>query len=180
MCSAIEKEAMMDRDRRSVVSGVFAVALISAVATQAAHAQVEETLRIGQIPAQVMAALQARFPEAEIRESTREEEDGVVLYDIEFQQQGRKFEADIKEDGTIDNWEMEIPATDLPEVVMSVVRSKYPESTIQEVMAVTVVKEGNEALEGYEIVLETADATGVEITVAPDGTILEEDTGEPG
>jgi uncharacterized membrane protein YkoI len=55
-----------------------------------------------------MAKLRARFPEAEIQQWTREEEDGVVLYDIEFRQQGRKFEADIKEDGAIDNWEREI------------------------------------------------------------------------
>ena len=87
----------------------------------------------------------------------RKRSDIVVFYDIEFRQQGRKFEADIKEDGTIHNWEREITVGDLPEVVMSVVANKYPESTITEIMAITAVTVGTEALEGYEIILETAD-----------------------
>lgn len=168
---------MMSRDSRPIVGGLLAVILASA--GPAAEAQVQVPHDLDQIPAQVMVALKTKFTEAAIQQWTSEEEDGVVLYDIEFEQQGRKFEADIKQDGTIDNWEREVAAADLPAVVMSVVRNKYPRSTIREIMAITVVKEGNEALEGYEFVLETADATGVEITVAPDGTILEEDTGEP-
>jgi len=167
---------MMSRDCRRAVGGLFAVILAST--GQAAEAQVRNPHDLDQIPAQVMAALKTKFPEAVIQQWTREEEDGVVLYDIEFEQQGRKFEADIKEDGTIDNWEREVAAADLPAVVMSVVRGKYPRSTIQEIMAITLVEGAKETLEGYEIVLETAD-TRHEVTVAPDGTILEEDSGEP-
>jgi hypothetical protein len=38
------------------------------------------------------------------------------------------------------------------------------------------VKNGNDELEGYEIVLKTADMKEVEVTMGPDGTILEEET----
>lgn len=163
-----------------MVSGVFVAGLVAAsvLAAPAVHAQVRDTLDLDKIPKQVMDALKARFPQAEIHQWTREEENDVVLYDIEFKQQGRKFEADIKEDGTIHNWEREIAAGDLPEVVKAAVDNRYPESTIKEIMAITAVTAGTEALEGYEIILETADEKEIEVTVAPDGTIMEEDPGE--
>jgi hypothetical protein len=125
----------------------------------------------------VMDALKAKFPKAQIHKWTREKEGDIVVYDIEFKQEGRKFEADIKEDGTIHDWEKEIAAKHLPKAVKTAVETKYPKSTPKEIMAVTAVKDGEDSLEGYEIVLETADKKGVEVTVAPDGKILE-DSGE--
>lgn len=132
---------------------------------------------LDKIPKAVMDALKAKFPKAEIDKWTKEKESGVDVYDIEFKQEGRKFEADIKEDGTIVNWEKEIAAKDLPEAVTKAVDKKYPKSTMKEVMEVTEVKDKKEQLEGYEIVLVTADKKDVEVTVAPDGKILE-DSGE--
>jgi Putative beta-lactamase-inhibitor-like, PepSY-like len=131
-----------------------------------------------QMPPRVMEALKARFPQASIRTWAREEEDGRVLYDIEFQQGDRNFEADITEDGTIDNWEKAIAAEDLPAAVMHVVETKYPGATLHEIMEVTNVRDGKDVLEGYEVVLETAAKKRIEITVAPDGKVLEE-SGEP-
>jgi uncharacterized membrane protein YkoI len=133
----------------------------------------EADLELDKIPKLVMDALKARFPDAEIHKWTKEKEGDIFVYDIEFKQQDRKFEADIKEDGTIHNWEKEIAAEDLPEAAMKAVETKYPESTIQEIMEITAVTEGKEALEGYEVVLETADKKEVEVTVAPDGAIIE-------
>ncbi|MGB2981000.1 MAG: PepSY-like domain-containing protein [Candidatus Zixiibacteriota bacterium] len=148
---------------------------------QAEEMQVEEKaeadLELDKIPKVIMDALMARFPNAEIHKWTKEKEGDIVVYDIEFKQQDRKFEADIKEDGTIHNWEKQIAAGDLPEAAMKAVEMKYPESTIKEIMEITAVTEGKEALEGYEVVLETADKEEVEVTVAPDGETLE-DSGE--
>lgn len=141
------------------------------------ESKAEADLELDKIPEVVMDALKAKFPEAEIHKWTKEKEGDIVLYDIEFKQQDRKFEADIKEDGTIHNWEKEIAAEDLPEAAMKAVETKYPGSTIQEIMEITAVSDGKDALEGYEVVLETADQKEVEITVAPDGGILE-DSGE--
>jgi len=137
----------------------------------------EADLQLDKIPKVIMDALKARFPDAEIHKWTKEKEGDIFVYDIEFKQGDRKFEADIKEDGTIHNWEKEIAAEDLPEAAMKAVETKYPESTIQEIMEITAVNDGKDALEGYEVVLETADKEEVEVTVAPDGKILE-DSGE--
>jgi hypothetical protein len=122
-----------------------------------------------------MDALKAKFPKAEIRKWTKEKEGGTVIYDIEFKQEGRHCEADIKEDGTYINFEKEIAARDLPEAVKKAVDKKYPKATLKEIMEVTEVKGKEDKLEGYEIVLVSADNKTVELMVAPDGKILEEE-----
>ena len=127
-----------------------------------------------QIPRKVMDALQARFPKAEVVLWTVEKEDGVTVHDIEFRQDGRKFEADIAEDGTIRNWERQVPPADLPAAARKAVERRYRAAAIREVMAITAVKDGKETPEGYEVTLETAGKKTAEITVAPDGKILEQ------
>lgn len=126
------------------------------------------------IPKKVMDALKAKFPKAEIRKWSKAKEGDITIYDIEIQQEGQKFEADIKEDGMIHNWEKEVGANDLPEAVKNAVEKRYPKFTPKMVLAITAVTDGKEELEGYEIVLESADKKKVEVTVAPDGRILED------
>jgi len=137
----------------------------------------KDKLDLDKIPKAVMDALKAKFPRAEIHKWTKEKEGGDDIYDIEFKQAGRKGEADIKADGTILNFEKEMAAKDLPKAVTAAVEKKYPKSVLKEIMEITEVKDKVEKLHGYEIVLETAAKKEVEVTVAPDGKILE-DTGE--
>ncbi len=143
-----------------------------------ARAQAKDSLDVSQIPAVVLTALKAKFPGAEIRRWTTEREGGLVLYDIEFSERGRKAEADIKEDGTYHNFERAIAASALPAAVTQAVARKYPQATLREIMEITEVTEGRETLYGYEIVLLTADRREVEVTVAPDGKVLEDSSDE--
>lgn len=143
--------------------------------TTAARAQ-DEPKDVDKIPKKVMDALKDKFPKAKIHKWTKETEAGSVIYDIEFKEKDRKCEADIKEDGTYINFEREVAARDLPEAVTKAVEKKYPKYTPKEIMEITDVKGDKEKLEGYEIVLETADKKEVEVTVAPDGKILEDST----
>ena len=125
------------------------------------------------IPATITAALTAKFPKARIDKWSKEKEDGKVVYDIEFKQDGRKFEADIFADGTIHNWERQVAQADLPEPVVQALNRTFPNAALKEVMAVTEVKNGLEALQGYKIVVRRALRKDVEITIAPDGRVLE-------
>jgi len=140
----------------------------------AAWSEAKDMLQLEKIPQIVMGALKAKFPKAEIQKWTKEKEGDIFVYDIEFQQEGRKFEADIKEDGAIHNWEKAIEIKDLPEAARKAVEAKYPNCIIKEIMEITAVHDGTDALEGYEIVLQTADKKDVEVTVAADGKILED------
>ena len=165
---------MIVRRTRRLAGGLFAAVLACLLLAPASQGQDKDKLDLDKIPKAVMAALKAKFPGAEIHKWTKETEGGNVIYDIEFKQNRRKCEADIKEDGTFINYEKEIAAKDLPEAVKKTVDKRYPKATLKEIMEITEVKDNKDRLEGYEIVLETADSKEAEITVAPDGKILED------
>jgi len=157
---------------RHLIRLVAPVLLISVWAC--AHAQEKSRSTANSIPPKVVDALKAKFPKAEIDKWTKETENGTVLYDIEFKEQGQKLEADIKEDGTIHNWEKAITASDLPMTVHKTVKQKYPKGKMKEIMRITAVKERNDQLEGYEIVLKLHGRKDVEVTVTPDGKLVED------
>jgi len=159
-----------------MIAALLAGVLIAMPGALAQDKKEKDKLELDKIPKKVMDALKAKFPKAEIHKWTKEKEGDVTVYDIEFKQDKQKFEADIKEDGTIMNWEKEIAAKDLPDAVKKAVEKKYPKSTLKECMEVREIKDKKEKLEGYEIVLVTADKKDVEVTVGPDGKILEDST----
>jgi hypothetical protein len=151
---------------RSVAFGMFL--LLAAAVAGAARAAGADA-----IPANVMRTLTGKFPQAKIDKWSKEKEDGKVVYDIEFRQGERKFEADIFADGTVHNWEQQIAQSELPPAVMQAVDKQFPKAVLKEIMAVTEVKNGAEQLEGYEIVVQRGHKNDVELTIAPDGKILE-------
>jgi hypothetical protein len=159
--------------RHSVVLfGAFALFLF--IGTGEIRAQ-EKSVPLDKIPKVVMDALLAKFPKAKIDKCTKAKEFGTVVYDIEFKQEDRKCEADIKENGTYINYEKAIEAKDLPKVVSDAVEKRYPKSTLKQSMEETEVKGKDEKLSAYEVVLVT-DRKDVELRLSPDGKILE-DTG---
>lgn len=156
-----------------VVVGVFVLFLC--VGGGEARSQ-EEAVPPNRIPKAVMDALHARFPRARIAKSTRANEENEVVYDLEFTEDGRKCEADIRENGTYINYEKAISASDLPTAVRAAIGRRYPNATLNEVMEETEVSGKVERLSAYEVVLVTAGRKEVEVRVSPDGKILE-DTG---
>ena len=158
---------------RAIGSVVLVFALLSPAAAQDKG---KDKLDLEKIPKKVMDTLKAKFPKAEITKWTIGKEDGKEVYDIEFKQGEKKFEADIFTDGTIHNWEEGMAAKDLPEAVTKTGEKKYPKSTLKVVMRVTAVKNGKDELEGFEITLDTADKKEVEVTVNPAGKIVEDST----
>jgi uncharacterized membrane protein YkoI len=129
----------------------------------------EEKISPDKLPAKVMAAVKERFPGAEFTSITKETMDKNVVYDIELKHQGRKYEMDIKEDGTVLEVEKEIALKDVPAAVAKAIEAKYPKSTIKEVMEVNIVKGKEEKPDHYEVVIETADKKKLELEVALDG-----------
>jgi hypothetical protein len=160
---------------RRRVSALGAFMLVWFVGTGTARAH-EETVPTDKIPKPVMDALLAKFPKAKIDKCTKAKEGNDVVYDIEFKQEGRKCEADIKENGTFINYELAIEAKDLPKVVKDAIEKKYPKATWKDIMEEKEVHGKDEKLSAYEVVLVTAEKKEVEVRVSPDGKILE-DTG---
>lgn len=147
-------------------------ATLFALLTPAARAE-DEKVEIDKLPPKVVATLKAKFPGAMITTATKATENGEVIYDIEMKKDGRKHEMDLKEDGTIVNFENEIAVKDLPAAVTNAVKAKYPGCTIKEAMEVMVIKDKKDVVEEYEVLIDTADKKEVELAVSPDGTKIE-------
>ena len=152
---------------------LLACATLFALLAPVAWSQ-DEKVEADKLPQKVKDTLKAKFPGATITAATKTTENGVVIYDIEMTKDGKKHEMDCKEDGTIVNFENEIAAKDLPKTVTDAVKAKYPQATIKVVMEVIGVKDKKEALEEYEVIIDTADKKDLELTVSPDGKKIEE------
>ena len=133
----------------------------------------EEPVSPNKIPKAVVSSLLARFPGAKIDKCTRAREEGTVVYDIEFKQNGRKCESDIKENGGYINFEKAIKAGDLPKAVRGAIEKKYPNAALKEIMVETEVKGKQEKLSAYEVVLSTPDNIQFEVRFSPEGKTLE-------
>src|SRR5437764_5502124 len=132
---------------RRVVLGALAFILFAGTATVRAQ---EETVPPDKIPKAVMDALLGKFPKAKIDRCTKAKEGDDIVYDIEFKQEGRKCEADIKENGTYINYEKAIAEKDLPRAVRDGIDKRYPKAVFKEVMEETEVKGNDEKLSAYE------------------------------
>jgi uncharacterized membrane protein YkoI len=130
------------------------------------------------VPQKVMAAAKGRFPGAQFHSIEKENEDGKVIYDFELTQDGRKYEMDILDDGTIIEIEKALDAGDRPDNVTKLVMDKWPKASIKEVMEKSIIKDGKESVHEYEVVLRTPDGKTQEVTVSKDGKITEEAAGE--
>jgi hypothetical protein len=159
----------MKNRRTTCLFVTFASVFISAIALAA-----DQPKDLDTIPRRVLDALSAKFPNATIEKWTKERERGKTIYDLEFTAAGRKAEADIAEDGSIQNFETQFDADRLPKAVTDAVARKYPKSTIKEVLEVTEIKNRKEVPGGFEIVIETAGKKEVELTIARSGKILED------
>jgi hypothetical protein len=155
---------------RGIIRGVSAIALIGLVtlATAALADEKSEKISPDKLPQKIKDSIKGRFPGAEVTGAEKENEKGKVVFDIELKHEGRKYEMEIEEDGTIVEIEKEVASKDVPEAITKAVKKKYPTSTIKEVMEVNKVTGKEEKPIHYEVVIET-DGKKKEVVVSLDG-----------
>jgi len=134
---------------------------------QADDKEKDKKIPLDKVPKVIMDAIKGRFPGAEVTSVEKEIEDGKVMFDVELTQKGRKYEMDIKEDGTIVEIEKEMDAKKLPAITKAV-KSKYPEATIKEIMEVNKVEGKKETPIHYEVTIEM-NGKKKEVIVSLDG-----------
>src|SRR5438874_6217833 len=111
----------------------------------------EEKITADKLPKQVMDAVKSWFPDPQFSSLLKETTDGKVVYDLEFTYKGRKYEMDIKEDGTVLEIEKEVAAKDLPAAVTQALKAKFASETIKEAMEVNLVTGKDLKLDHYEV-----------------------------
>jgi uncharacterized membrane protein YkoI len=144
-------------------------ALIVCVAVARAEDKKDKKITLDKAPKAVQEAIKGRFPKGEVSSIEKEVEDGKVVFDVELKSEGRKYEMDILENGTIIEIEKEVAAKDVPEAITKAVKARYPGAKIEEVMEVNKVKGKEETPIHYEVNIETADKKKMEVIVSLDG-----------
>ena len=151
---------------------VLAVCFLAMVASLRADDKAEK-IPPDKLPKKIMDTVRARLPGAEVTSAEKEKEDGKVVYDLELKHEGRKYEMDILEDGTLVEIEKEIAAKDVPEKVTKAIKEKYPTAIVKEVMEVNKVTGKEEKPMHYEVTIETG-GKSKEVIVSLDGKLKEE------
>jgi hypothetical protein len=156
---------------------LLATIVIGGLMALAANSRAAEKIPLDKVPEKIMAALKARFPDIELKSVEKETEDGAVIFDVELKEKGRKYEADIKEDGTIFEIEKEVAAKDFPADCAAAVKAKYPKAKIEEIMEVNKVDGKKETPDHYEVVLNDGKKS-FETVVSLDGKSVKEEKPE--
>jgi uncharacterized membrane protein YkoI len=151
------------------MSGLIAATAALVLAAAARAEDKAEKIAPDKLPDKIKDAIKGRFPGADVTSAEKETEDGKVVFDIELKHDGRKYEMDILEDGTVIEIEKEVMAKDVPAAISKAVEDKYPKSKVLEVMEVNKVKGKDETPIHYEVTLETADKKKLEVIVSLDG-----------
>jgi uncharacterized membrane protein YkoI len=154
-----------------------ASAVIGVLAAGTVHAGEAEKLAPGDVPKKIMDTVKARLPGAELTSAEKETENGAIVFDLEMKDGGRKYEMDIKEDGTLVEIEKQVLDKDVPAAVTQALNAKYPGSAVKEVMEVNSVKGKQETPEHYEVVIATG-GKDKEVVVSLDGKSVKEEEDE--
>jgi hypothetical protein len=169
----------MHRSQIAPMTAAIALAGIIAAGCAGDHTNKADKLSVKDVPDSVMHSVNARLPGASVNSVEKEKEHGKLVYDLELTQNGRKYEMDVVDDGTVLQIEKEVALSNVPAAVTKAVQAKYPHATIKEVMEVSDVKGATEHADHYEVVVVDA-GKKEELTVALDGSSVKEEDEDEG
>jgi hypothetical protein len=149
----------------------LAVVALAALALALPARSDEEKVPLDKVPKPVLEAAKKRFPKAEAKEASKEEENGKTVFEITFKQDGKNIDVTLTPEGTITLIEKEVAFKELPKAVAETLDKKYPKAKYEIIEEVISVKDGKETLDYYEAHLTTADGKTMEAEVLPDGKL---------
>ena len=140
----------------------FALLLLVASLSVAA----ETSVRSGDVPPAVTAALAKRFPDARVSHWSKETEHGQTTYEASVTEGLTKRDAVFAEDGSLLDIEQAIAIAHLPAQVSNAVAASYPHAGI---------RKAEKILHGSEVRYEVdlTHASRHELLISSDGKILE-------
>jgi uncharacterized membrane protein YkoI len=122
----------------------------------------------GQVPKAVIEAFEKAYPNAKPSEFETETFEGRAVYEVEYKENGKEYEALYSADGILVQTEEEIDVKSLPESVVQAINKAYPEANIKE--AEKLMKPDG-TLTGYEVEIKT-EGKKMELELDVNGKIL--------
>ncbi len=151
------------------------------VADEDKTAASEESIDPKKLPEGILAAAMKTFPDADVVGAAREKDGDKVVYEVELKQKGLTIDIMFSEKGAMELVEKQIPVKSVPEAISAAVSKKYPKSTIKLAEELYQVTDYKQTLNMYEVLIETADKSGVEVKLTTKGKIqAEEQKGKAG
>jgi uncharacterized membrane protein YkoI len=152
-----------------------ALVAISTVATGGAWAGGEK-IPPDKLPKNVVDAVKAKFPKAELKHATKEQIDGKLVYEVGINIGKDHKHAVVTAEGVLFEIHQDIDAKDVPEKVARVVQAKYPKLPWEGVEEITDV---NGKVKAYEVSVALGEGRVMEVVVDLDGKIRKETKVEP-
>lgn len=162
--------------KRKNLKLVYIAMVIGVIACVVAYAGKDEQNK-SCLPLAARTALDTLYPNAEIEETDVEKE-GLKVYEVELEQNGREVEVTLAPDGTLVEVETEMTVQGLPEIVSKTIEKAAEGATVKEVnkevtYAVVKLVKLNQPQTSYEAKL-SKEGAKCKIELAADGTILEQ------
>jgi uncharacterized membrane protein YkoI len=148
------------------LSLIIAALVAAAGLVCAAESDDEKPVKFADLPAKVQQAVKQQVTPDQITKLTQENEDGKVVYDVEFTKAGKHGELALTADGTIVSTEVEVTGKDVPDAVSKTAKEQSAGGKIGTIMKVT-----EDGKTQYEVVI-TKDGKDSEIEIAPDGKMI--------
>jgi uncharacterized membrane protein YkoI len=134
----------------------------------------DEKVPLSELPKVVLEAVKTRYPNAELKEASKETDEEEATYELTLNNAGRAMTVSLDAEGEIEEVETEITDSELPAAVREGVAKKYPGSTIKKSEEVVSFEDGKPTETEYELSIATADGKTIEVTVEANGEIEDE------
>ena len=126
------------------------------------------------VPKAVMNSAKAKFPGAKIKVASEETEDGKPpVFALAMKHHRQNVDVTFKVDGTVVLVETDVPAKELPKVVLRAVEDRYPGATVRGAESVKKGPEVKKEADYYQFYLLTAGEKPALVKVDPNGKVLE-------
>lgn len=160
--------------RGPIIRRCAGMGMVLLILVAVAHGQ-EEKVALDKVPKPVLEAVKARFKDAKLTGSSKETEDGKLVYEVSIKQRGRNIDVTITPQGETLMVEKEITTKDLPKSAAKALEDKYPKATYKIVEEIIKVEKQKEKLAYYEALLVTAEKKALEVQVTAEGKIVNEE-----
>lgn len=151
---------------RTFVSRWFTAVALGLLLLPALAKADEQKIALDKLPKEVLDAVSAKFPRAELKSAVKETENGKTSYEVSFKFKGANHDVTVSSEGKITLVEKEISATDLPSVVAKALEEKHANCKIT---LVEEVSDGADKIKAYEITVVTSENKKVLVELDPQG-----------